>query len=472
MQSYMSKKFGRDWLPRACGGEHGVALETEAVAEILWRAAENSWFKYPLGSTLLYFCFLVCYRSLALEGVKELYKEKEPTSKHKQPLVGVEEKEVLQKKIQKFIDRRYLPPIPTKFESLIKYFAIPKGVIGNVVQDWRVVFHTGANKLNNCVCAPWFCLPSINSLERIVDKLTLMSDHDMMDMFHNFPLHWNTVKFTAIDLAPLGFGPEEFLHCWWLCWKQNLMGSRSSPYNSIQTYLVTEEVIRGDWHDHTNPFQWECLMLNLPGSPGYQPSRVWISKRRADNLLASNFVCFVDNQQVTGSGKERVREAGHAISTQESYLGLQDALRKIRAPNGSRRPGAWAGANICIEEDGSIMILTLQEKWDRLKNICKHWLGVINLGTTDLDFKRLQSDCGFLVYITQAYPGMKPYLKGFHLSLETWRGSRDDKGWKVSTKEEREMKQEEVGEGDNSKIPRGMEDVKIDPVLKRRRCGR
>jgi hypothetical protein len=26
-----------------------------------------------------------------------------------------------------------------------------------------------------------------------------------------------------------------------------------------------------------------------------------------------------------------------------------------------------------------------------------------------------------LVYVAQAYPGMKPYLKGFNLSLEIWR---------------------------------------------------
>ncbi len=89
-------------------------------------------------------------------------------------------------------------------------------------------------------------------------------------------------------------------------------------------------------------------------------------------MLASNLVCFVNNQQ---------------------------------ASNGSRRPGAWARANICIEEDGSIMILTSQEKWDQLKNICKHWLGVIDLGTRDMDFKRLQSNHNFLVYAIQAYLG-------------------------------------------------------------------
>jgi hypothetical protein len=76
-------------------GQRGVALEAEAVAEILWRGAENSWFEYPLGSTLLYFHFLVCYRSQALEGIKVLYKEKGPTSRCKQPPVGVKKNEVL-----------------------------------------------------------------------------------------------------------------------------------------------------------------------------------------------------------------------------------------------------------------------------------------------------------------------------------------------------------------------------------------
>ena len=33
--------------------------------------------------------------------------------------------------------------------------------------------------------------------------------------------------------------------------------------------------------------------------------------------------------------------------------------------------------------------------------------------------------------MANAYPAMKPYLKGFHLSLEMWRGGRDAEGWKI-----------------------------------------
>jgi hypothetical protein len=55
---------------------------------------------------------------------------------------------------------------------------------------------------------------------------------------------------------------------------------------------------------------------------------------------------------------------------------------------------------------------------------------MLNTGDTLLEFRRLRSDRGFMVYVTQAYPSLKPYLKGFHLSLETWRGGRNDEGWK------------------------------------------
>jgi hypothetical protein len=113
-----------------------------------------------------------------------------------------------------------------------------------------------------------------------------------------------------------------------------------------------------------------------------------------------------------------VIEAGHAISTREAWLGIQDALRKLRCWGGTTRPEAWAGASVCIEEDVGVVVLVSQDKWTRMKNICRHWLGLLTEGKTSLDFKQLRSNPGFMVYVTQAYPGLKPYLKGFHLSLE------------------------------------------------------
>ena len=74
---------------------------------------------------------------------------------------------------------------------------------------------------------------------------------------------------------------------------------------------------------------------------------------------------------------------------------------------------------VFIDSVLGVVVLISQEKWDRLKAICEYWLEVLKRGETALYYKKLLLDRGFLVYATQAYPSLKPYLKGFHLSLET-----------------------------------------------------
>jgi hypothetical protein len=86
---------------------------------------------------------------------------------------------------------------------------------------------------------------------------------------------------------------------------------------------------------------------------------------------------------------------------------------------------------VCVEENVGVVVLVLQEKWDRMKTIYCYWLDLLLQGKTELDFKKLRLDRGFMVYVTQAYPSLKPYLKGFHLSLETWRRGRNHEGWQV-----------------------------------------
>ncbi len=51
-----------------------------------------------------------------------------------------------EKKIVTFIKKGYIvPPGQEKLKPLIKYFAVPKGVLDGKIQDWRIVFHAGAN---------------------------------------------------------------------------------------------------------------------------------------------------------------------------------------------------------------------------------------------------------------------------------------------------------------------------------------
>ncbi len=176
----------------------------------------------------------------------------------------------------------------------------------------------------------------------------------------------------------------------------------------------------------------ETVKLIILGTNEYNLLLAWILKRQEDGLLASDFVFFIGNQHITIQGRERVIAAGHAISSIESYLGLQDTLRKLQSAGGTCQLGTWAGVSVFNKENVGVVILTSQEKWDRLKSVCWHWFDIVRSGET-LDYKKSLSDRGFLMYIAQAYPGMKPYLKGFHLSLVTWQGNQDSKGWKIKS---------------------------------------
>ena len=189
------------------------------------------------------------------------------------------------------------------------------------------------------------------------------------------------------------------------------MGFRLSPYNSIRMALGVEEVVRGDRHDPNNALQWGYIMMNLPGTKEYKPYMAWVTKRRAGGLLVSDYVTFVDDLRLAAKGRRRMAELGHTISTREAYLGIQDALRKLRSAGGTRRTGAWAGAAVYVEDDG-IVVLTSQEKWGRMRAICQHWPDLINKGHKTLEFKCLRSDQGFMVYVIQAYPSMKTLPQG------------------------------------------------------------
>jgi hypothetical protein len=132
---YLQSSHGVDWVKQARGGNVKALEDAEAVHDILWCSARNDWFEYPLGSRLIFFCFPACYQTQAKRGVKVLYTRKGPSSRRQQPPLKPDKKAILKKKIIKFVGKKYLAPPVGRIGSLIKYFAVPKGVIDNVVQD-------------------------------------------------------------------------------------------------------------------------------------------------------------------------------------------------------------------------------------------------------------------------------------------------------------------------------------------------
>lgn len=196
---YLRKTHGANWPEKRkksgskrksrLGGATSLELNLESMREIVWRVWENSWFEYPAGSSLFYFRFPRKYRALARDGVPIFVKSELPSTIKPQPHSPPEARAVLQDKLPKMIERRYIGDPDGLLQALIFYFTVPKGVLDGVIQDWRIVYDAGANGLNDAVWAPSFWMPTISSLIRLLDNTSWMEDRDLGEMFINFPLH-------------------------------------------------------------------------------------------------------------------------------------------------------------------------------------------------------------------------------------------------------------------------------------------
>ena len=68
------------------------------------------------------------------------------------------------------------------------------------------------------------------------------------------------------DLGPrVGKGED------WERWCRNWMGLRDSPYRTIQFLICLKIEVYMDRWDGSNPFHWEKVIYNLPGTKGYFP---------------------------------------------------------------------------------------------------------------------------------------------------------------------------------------------------------
>jgi hypothetical protein len=71
-----------------------------------------------------------------------------------------------------------------------------------------------------------------------------------------------------------------------------------------------------------------------------------------------------------------------------------------------------------------------QEYSDRQTELPVEVLGEDSSG--GLNHKQLERRRGFLVYVAQANPSLVPYLKGIHLTLDSWKSDRNEDGWKLT----------------------------------------
>jgi hypothetical protein len=132
--------------------------------------------------------------------------------------------------------------------------------------------------------------------------------------------------------------------------------------------------------------------------------------------------------QTTGSSEQECWRAMHHVSSRMGFLGIQFAARKMRPPMKNARP--WAGSVLVLYNHG-VGVKCTQEKWDKARELMRDILEQIN-SQSQLNRKHLEKSRGFMVHVQQTYLAITPYLKGLHLTIDSWRLGREKEGWKVS----------------------------------------
>ena len=201
------------------------------------------------------------------------------------------------------------------------------------------------------------------------------------------------------------------------------MGLKYSSYRSIQWLIHLKLESYGNRRDKAKPFHWDCVELNLPGTPGYVRGCPWVMKIRCNGHLASEVYVYVDDGRATGFCPEICWAAASHFAAVCSNKGVQDAKRKRTFP--SWTPGPWAGTITLT--DGEIVFIVSKAKWDKTRCLINELRDMMDTAVSapdqtsegaKLPLQRLLEIRGFLIYVVRTYPWMSPYLKGLHNTID------------------------------------------------------
>ena len=332
---------------------------------------------------------------------------------------------LLAEKIHSMRDRSYLEN--GQVLSLLHFFAVPKGD-----SDIRVVYDGTFSGLNDNLWSPNFFLPTARHAGELLNYHSWMSDMDFGEFFHNFHMDEKIRKHSGIEVGCLSQHPRAGKP---LRWARLFMGMKPSPYISVRHYYWAEEFARGPPSDPSNPMRYDSVILNLPGMASYDPNQPKVMKWDSLNsCIAGDAITFVDDVRFTGSSKERCWLVYRQFASRMQYLGLQNAPRKFRPPS-QDQAGAWMGTIFRVGPE-SVSKTVSEEKWQKGRDM----LGSIRQLLSDCDCpifdrKLLEKQTGFLNHLAMTFEDLNPFLKGFYLTLNSWRAGRNREGWKVPKKD-------------------------------------
>ena len=394
--------------------------DSQAGRDALQRARGTTFWDWTDGSSIFFWRWQPEVKrdtrdgtSLWVKGTLPAFRQ--PQRKPKDDLVA----EQVSLKIQKVVRRRYLEKGMVK--SLTNYFAVPKGE-----HDIRLVYNMTSSGLNDALWAPSFWLPVVEDVLECACHSSWFGDIDAGDQFLNYPLDPKIRPYAGVDVS--------WMHArlLWLRWTRMAMGLVPSPFVAVRLFSWAFEIIKGNREDPSNPFHWSKVILNLPGMPSFDESMPRVYKwNPITAAIAADVKTYVDDSRTVGPTEATLRSATHRVETCMAYLGLQDATRKRRPE--SQRPGEWTGS-ITVASPGIGLFVTVSaKKWTKTQGHLSWVLEHFSCSTDrpTLLLKELEKRVGFLVHLAMAYPLIFPFLKGFYLTMNSWRPGRFRDGWKM-----------------------------------------
>ena len=404
-----------------------LRIDLEVGRDALQRAMETSFWTWNRGSTLFFWRWSSCYRKEVRDGFPVFVDwSKVPSSRETNrvpadPEVRRKEAAKLNNVVWKgYLEKGYVT-------NLTHCFSVEKG------EDIRMVYDATKCGLNEACWAPNFMLPTIDNVTDCATSSSYFGDIDAAEMFLTYPLDSRIRPYAGVDLSKILDNPEGVKL--WLRWNRCGMGFTFSPFIAVRGHSVGMEHIIGNRRDTGNPFHWSSVILNYPGTPSYDPTMPRVYKwNDVAKAIAGDQKTYVDDTRAIGHNRNNCNSLMHQTESGMSYYGMQDASRK-RRPIGQRQ-GAWAGSKTVTIEGLGVFVQAMKSKWLKVQTILRSYQEQYTSSDSrpSFNFKKLSEDVGFLVHVSLTYPTMRVYLKGFYLTMNSWRPFRDDHGWKLSGK--------------------------------------
>ena len=124
-----------------------------------------SFWEWDKGSSLFFWRFPRHYQEAARTGIAPMFDSNPPQNNYRQELIkDANIKEKVREKVKKVLDKGYIKLVDLDLiEAFMHFFHVRKGE-----KDIRMVYDASKSGLNSLIWAPWFALPTAESMVRWV----------------------------------------------------------------------------------------------------------------------------------------------------------------------------------------------------------------------------------------------------------------------------------------------------------------